>query len=150
MAKSRVHNLTLSDLVVCSLCDGILRSPIACRACEKPYCLSCIKTWQIETAGSTRCPNNCLEFVQLRCAPPFLHLLSTLQVSCRYESNGCTETLSYNNLETHEKVCDYRLLTCSGCEEKIVQEDFEEHRRTCPLASPRPTPKRAQLHQLQD
>ncbi|CAF1341999.1 unnamed protein product [Adineta steineri] len=135
LPKDRVINLTLPDLLVCTICDGIAWLPVACKNCEKPFCLPCIETWKTEREDLITCPHNCSEFIQRACPPAIIHILNTLQVTCRYKTNGCAETLSYNNLEKHEKGCGYRLMTCSGCDEKIVQKDFQEHESECALVS---------------
>jgi hypothetical protein len=132
LTQDRVNNLTLSELVVCSLCQGILWLPVACRTCEIPYCSSCIKSWKL--SEPTRCPsNNCSQYNQRDCPRSNITILSLLQVVCRYRSHGCTQTLPYNNLETHEEECGFRPITCSGCQEKIVKKDFKEHHRKCLL-----------------
>ncbi len=133
LAKDRVINLTLPDLVTCPLCDGILWLPIACRICEKPYCLSCIEAWQKVTTESTPCPKPCTGFDRRLCPQANIHVLNTLKVTCRYQPNGCEETLPYNNLETHEEACGYRQIICSGCDDRIIKKDFNEHYNTCPL-----------------
>jgi hypothetical protein len=133
LTKDRVINLTLPDLVVCSLCQGILWLPIACKFCEKPFCSSCMEAWKLENSKCTACPNNCPNYVERLCPQANNHVLGTLQVTCRYQPNGCTETLPYNNLETHEEACGYRPIICSGCDKAIVRKDFNEHYNTCPL-----------------
>ena len=133
LPQSRVSNLTLPDLVVCPLCDGVLWLPVACRECEKPFCTACVDAWHIEQADSSLCPNLCGTYVQRSCPPANLHILKTLQVTCRYSPNGCTKTLAYDNLQAHEQNCGYQLITCSGCEEQIVKKDFDAHHATCPL-----------------
>jgi coenzyme F420-reducing hydrogenase delta subunit len=131
--EDRVINLALSDLVVCHLCQGILWLPVACQTCETAYCMSCIKAWLLESEEPVRCPNECSTYIQRKCPTAITHILTKLQVICRYKSNGCTEVLLYDRLETHEEVCGYRLLTCSGCKEQVVKNNFKEHYDHCLL-----------------
>jgi hypothetical protein len=131
LAQDRVENLSYADLVVCRLCQGILWLPVACKTCEIPYCLSCIKNWQLECSESGKCPNNCSQYIQRACPPAIAHILAKLQVICRYEPNGCTETLLYDKLNGHEDACGYRQLTCSGCKKEIAKKDYNEHDNQC-------------------
>ena len=135
LSKERVIDLLLSDLIICRLCENVLWLPVACQTCETAFCTSCIKTWKIETPEPTRCPTDCSEYIQRNCPSTINYILRKLQIFCRYESNGCTEILSYNRLETHEEVCDYRLRTCSGCQEKFIKKNFKEHYNQCPMVS---------------
>jgi hypothetical protein len=41
----------------------------------------------------------------------------------------------YNHLETHEEACGHRLITCSGCQKKVIKKDFQGHHSKCPLVS---------------
>jgi hypothetical protein len=56
-------------------------------------------------------------------------------MSCRYESNGCTEVLLYNELEEHEQICDYQWLTCDGCQQQIIKRNFDQHQSECRFIS---------------
>ncbi|CAF0754894.1 unnamed protein product [Adineta ricciae] len=104
LPTTRAKKLELVPLVLCSLCQGILWSPVACRNCDTPYC-----------------------------AASNLLVLKTLQITCRFNEHGCPETLMYNDLKQHEEQCGYYLMTCNGCEAKIIKNDFQQHHTTCPL-----------------
>ncbi len=133
--RDRVTSSTFLELVVCSLCQGILWVPKACKDCQAPYCLTCIKNRQADTSEPIRCPNICSGFVEHKCPTAVLHILSRLEVKCRNTMHGCNEILPYNSLETHEEECGYRQKPCSGCEKEFAKKDFQEHHSTCPLVS---------------
>ncbi|UJR32813.1 hypothetical protein I4U23_020275 [Adineta vaga] len=134
LTKDRVNDLTWSDLIVCSLCNGILWSPIGCQTCDSPYCTACVDDYHKKQNDSSRCPKDtCPTYIQRPCPPANLLVLRALKITCRYNANGCTETLVYDDLEKHEKLCGYRLITCSGCDEKIVKNEFLVHEATCSL-----------------
>ena len=135
LMKDRVVNLVLTDLVVCRLCHEMLWKPVACQTCEIPYCLSCIKTWILESKESVCCPSGCLKYTERKCPPAIVRILSDLKIICRYKVNGCCEILSYDKLETYEEICDYQLLTCSGCQEKFTKKDSDKHQSQCSLVS---------------
>lgn len=134
LPTSRAKKLGLAPLVVCSLCGGILWSPVACQNCDTPYCAVCIENWHSKEGNSSRCPyQKCSSYVQRPCPPANQLMLEALQITCRFNENKCPETLMYNDLKEHETNCGYRLMICSGCEKKIIKNEFHEHERTCPL-----------------
>ncbi len=127
----RVTSSAFLELVVCSLCQGILWIPKACKNCETPYCSTCIKNRQAETSETIQCPNTCSGFVERKCPVAILYILKKLEVKCRNTIYGCNEILPYNSLETHEEECIYRQKICSGCEKKFAKKDLQEHHSTC-------------------
>ncbi|CAF0982631.1 unnamed protein product [Adineta ricciae] len=133
LAKERASDITMPKLVICPLCGGFLWRPIACTTCETPFCKSCIKNWKAERTEPIPCPENCTEFIERKCPAGYLYALSELKLTCLNKSHGCNETLPYNNLETHEESCNYRLKTCPGCRTEIIRMEFDEHCAQCPL-----------------
>jgi hypothetical protein len=133
--KDRVKNPTYDELIICSLCQGILWKPKACKNCETPYCSLCIKVRQRKTLEPIRCSTtcHCPGFIEHTCSRHILLILSRLEIKCRYTLHGCNEILPYNNLETHEEACDYQQKTCSGCQKQIAKKDFQDHYNACPL-----------------
>jgi hypothetical protein len=133
ISLDRVKEIGLvRELIECSLCHGLLWHPVDCENCEKTFCSSCIQAWHASKSERI-CPHGCSTYSERRNPPIPLRLLGDLKISCRYQSNGCTEILSYNELEKHEQRCDYQLLTCSGCEQEIIRRNFDEHQRQCRL-----------------
>jgi uncharacterized C2H2 Zn-finger protein len=149
LEKDRVKTATYPELVVCSICKGILWLPKGCKDCETPYCSSCIKNRQLETSKPIQCPTNCSGFIEDRCSRAILFILSKLEVECLYTPHGCNETLPYNNLETHEEACGYQQKTCSGCGQAINKKDFQKHESTCSLVSLK-CPECDTIYQRQD
>lgn len=131
--KDRVKNPVYPELIICSICKGILWLPKACDSCETPYCSPCMKNWQLTKSIPIPCPNTCSSFSERRCPVAVLYILSRLEVRCRYEICGCNETLLHNSLETHEEECGYRPIACRGCEQEIAKKDFKSHKSTCSL-----------------
>ncbi|UJR32890.1 hypothetical protein I4U23_020351 [Adineta vaga] len=133
LLKDRAVALSIPKLVICSLCQGVLWLPIACQTCDTPFCISCIKNWKVDAAEPHLCPHDNHEYIQRKCPSGNMYALSKLQITCRYKPHGCSESLPYNNLETHEETCDYRLKTCSGCSAEFTKMNFNEHYRGCPF-----------------
>ncbi len=133
LKKERVGNLMYPELIICSLCKGLLWLPKSCVNCETSYCSLCIKKWQAENSEPIICPKPCSGFSERNCPAAVVHILNTLEVKCRNTLYGCNETLRYTSLETHEEVCGYRQMTCDGCQQEIARQDFQEHNSTCLL-----------------
>jgi len=135
ISLDRVKEIDLvREFVECYLCHGLLWYPVACENCEKTCCSACIqalhaaKPEQISLHG-------CSTYIERQNLPTTIRLLANLKISCCYALNGCTEILSYHELEKHEDMCDYQLLSCDGCLQKIIKKDFHKHQSECPLLS---------------
>jgi len=122
----------IREVVQCSLCDGLLWKSVACKKCETPFCAACI---QVHYAAELQpiCPHCRSSYTERNTPQANIRLLADLKISCIYKSNGCTEILSYNELEEHEEKCDYQLFICNGCEQGIIKIDFEKHKSECGL-----------------
>jgi hypothetical protein len=128
----RVTNIDLiREVVECCLCHGLLWQPVACKECETPFCSKCIQEFHA-TKSESVCPHCCSPYIG-RNPLAITRILTTLNVICRYKSNGCAEISPYNELENHEEICNYQLLSCIGCEQGIIKKDFDEHKNQCLL-----------------
>ncbi|UJR09820.1 hypothetical protein I4U23_014046 [Adineta vaga] len=112
----------------CPICHDILWKPVACQVCETPFCSPCIHQW---LKGETKCPNGCKTYIERKCPPFIAKLLARLQVSCFYQSKGCSQTCSYEALEKHESECNYQVMQCPGCETNLMRKDLTAHKRNC-------------------
>ena len=66
-------------------------------------------------------------------------MLSRLNIHCRNSSFGCTEILSYDNLEHHENVqCKYLTQKCCKCKQLVLVSKLNEHREVPGLCLPHP------------
>lgn len=124
----------------CPICHNLLWKPVSCSSCQHVFCERCIRRWiENKQSNDNVCPFRCQEFQQHRC-PPYLHsLLSHLRIHCQNSSFGCTEVLSYDQLEAHEKaLCQYLTRTCRECEQLVLVSRFNEHREVAGLCVPCP------------
>jgi len=134
LVLDRVINLHFPELVECCLCHGLLLHPVACGTCEKPNCSACIQKL-LATKSELVCPHGCPSYIEYPCPKGISFVLSSLNILCLYKPNGCTEILSYDKLEEHEKECEYQLFTCTGCQQGITKKDYDEHISQCQLVS---------------
>lgn len=89
--------LSLPDFY-CAICKNILIAPIVLVANIGNVCGSCKK--KIDPSDPFII-NTALE-----------NILRHLKLPCRYQENGCKDTVDYQNLQAHETKCIYRDCTC--------------------------------------
>ncbi|CAF0722354.1 unnamed protein product [Didymodactylos carnosus] len=102
ISVDRVHGNVNDDLILCSICSGLLWKPVACKSCENPFCLSCIRQWSRRKTNT--CPFNC-KYEQRRCPPSIITILSRLTVECCHKAHGCSQVVPYEQLGKHEEEC---------------------------------------------
>ncbi len=87
------QSATNIDHLECSICHKLLWKPVACQTCETSFCSACINRWLIKSQN--KCPNRCEPYIERRCPPLTAKLLSQLQISCSYQSNGCQQVVRH-------------------------------------------------------
>lgn len=75
----------------CCICRDILWKPIACHLCETPFCSPCMDQWLAK--NPSKCPYQCETYSERKCPPFIAKLLSQLQITCFYQSNGCEQVI---------------------------------------------------------
>lgn len=99
---------TLKDIVLCSICTGVLVEPQQCISCDCCFCKKCLNEW---LAKSKICPLKC-ENVNFKDSRLMKQMLSRLTFKCPFD---CPLTLSYEEILTHEDVCDNLTAECPTC-----------------------------------
>ena len=81
--------------VICSICNGIVVSPVQCLECENCFCKICIESWKKKSGDSCpfRCKNPSFKDSRL-----IKSILSNIKFKCK---NGCNEEIPYLELENH-------------------------------------------------
>jgi hypothetical protein len=79
------------DHLECCICHKLLWKPVACETCETSFCSACISQWLIKCPN--KCPNLCEPYVERKCPPLTVKLLSQLQITCSYQPNGCRQVI---------------------------------------------------------
>ena len=128
------HN-TLLD---CFLCEMIMLEARECSRCRKGFCKGCINEY-IDTLVSDEYPVVCPscsspKIILVDPHPLLMRQLSNIVAQCENREHGCTEKVSYAELERHRDVCPYLRVKCDnyGCEApQMFQKDFAEHEANC-------------------
>ena len=84
-----VNPMSLSELITCKICKGILKSPLQCSKCGNVYCEECFE-------DKKKCLNNCSKAPNS--APWLNHIIHSLKFKCK---NGCEEIINFNDYEEH-------------------------------------------------
>ena len=95
---NKEHFKLIEYNVICSICSGVVVSPIQCLECENCFCESCIGDWRSQK-GPNSCPFRCKN-PSFRNSRLIKNLLSNLKFKCK---NGCNEEIPYLDLEVHYK-----------------------------------------------
>jgi high mobility group protein B1 len=101
---------------------------VSCEECGSYFCLQCINSWL--DCSNKKCINRC-EFKEKRASPVINRLLSKLKFYCC--NNGCVVETFYDDLEHHEKSCEYEKEICQGCKQSFLRKDLLEHTENCEL-----------------
>ena len=95
---NKEHFKLIEYNVICSICSGVVVSPIQCLECENCFCESCILDWK-SRKDQNSCPFRCKN-PSFRNSRLIKNLLSNLKFKCK---NGCNEEIPYLGLEVHYK-----------------------------------------------
>ncbi|CAF3786849.1 unnamed protein product [Rotaria sp. Silwood1] len=133
LSSERILSIPKVDIddLECSICRGLLWKPVACQSCETSFCSPCINQWLID--HPKHCPNRCETYIERKCPPFIAKLLAQLNMKCFYQSHGCDQVTSYEEIDKHEIECGFQPRQCSGCKSEILEKNFDNHMGTCPL-----------------
>lgn len=132
-ATSEKHDCRLD----CILCKTVMLTPRECGECRKGFCKACVEDYirqMIEGDYVVCCPNCGNENFQVKEPHPLLtKALTKIMASCENSEQGCTATVSYNDLALHQEECDYATVKCThyGCDLEMLQKDFATHESSC-------------------
>lgn len=138
--RERIVNGNLvPDDYFCPICQYLLWKPRSCSSCQHLFCEKYLRTWINNPLSSKKCPFRCQSFEERPCPPYVQSLLSHLNIRCRNTSFGCTEILSYDQLEYHQTVqCQYLSQQCVECDKLVLVPELDKHHRTTELCIPCP------------
>ncbi len=88
--------MLIEQNVICSICSGILVSPIQCLNCENCFCQLCWEEWK-KKKGNNNCPFRCINPI-FKNSRLIKNILSNIKFKCK---NGCNEEIPYLELENH-------------------------------------------------
>ena len=158
---SRVIDLdkyeNILQILKCKICLNILLNPYDCSKCGNTFCYSCINKLK---ESNTKCPFGCTDYEIMPSSFAIKKFLNQLHFSCTNKENGCNEIISYNNIEQHDKNCEYinsicpnnqcgvkvpwhllknhiqneclyTLFECDKCHLKLDRKELEAHDKLC-------------------
>ena len=158
---SRVIDLdkyeNILQILKCKLCLNILLNPYDCSKCGNTFCYSCINKLK---ESNKKCPFGCTDYEIAPSSFAIKKFLNQLKFSCINKENGCNEIISYNNIEQHNKNCEYinsfcpnnqcgmkipwnllknhiqnecpyTLYECDKCHLKLTRKEIESHNKLC-------------------
>ncbi|CAF0814931.1 unnamed protein product [Adineta ricciae] len=142
----------LYDRLFCSKCRNILWSPVSCSICGITLCERCrpqqnvfnpFKYMLQINVGVRHERSNCNDFREVPAPTDIISDLERLQIYCAYAPNGCQVISLYNELEAHEKLCEFEMVPCQLCQlplsgrppvtEHTLRICFEEMTRKYPI-----------------
>ena len=158
---SRVIDLdkyeNLLQILKCKICLNILLNPYDCSKCGNSFCFSCINKLK---ESDKACPFGCTDYEIMPSSFAIKKFLNQLHFTCLNKENGCNEIISYNNIEQHDKKCEYinsicpnnqcckklpwyllknhlqneclyTLFECEKCHLKLNRKELEPHNKLC-------------------
>lgn len=145
---------------ICPLCKGVLSNPIIpCKSDFKVYCKNCINKY-LEN-NENKCPNchniadnNPQQFdivgASISCLDTFCkntksgckwqgkyafyekHILECPKEEIHCIFKGCDKIFLRERLDSHLKICPFRLIVCEKCGMNIIASQLLKHRDECP------------------
>ena len=149
--ESRVINKdylsSLNDVHKCNICFKIMDNPTDCENCGHSFCYDCI--------NNLKCPFGC-ENKQLKPSSMVIkNILSNLKFNC--PNSGCDEVIEYQDVKRHDSTCPFQKIVCpnNGCNKKLLRKDLESHVKneceytlvTCPNCGEKISKKLLEKHQ---
>merc|ERR1719295_1930867 len=135
----------VSPELVCNICQAVMRDPVELRGCEHAFCRMCIGEWVTNEYEGDRAPTcpidrrglemcsraphlrpGCVEFQDV--SRIVRNILSSLQIKCDFEQEGCAAVLHLENLSAHVESCAYNKVMCHKvCGLYILKHGKKEH-----------------------
>lgn len=118
---------------LCSICKDVLLNPVVAENCEHLFCKGCINEWHRGKETKT-CPVDRGEIVSFSLKKPqraFLNLLNSLELKCEFNSFGCEEIKTLENIHGHLKICnknpDFQQPCVKECGAMLKAREIEAH-----------------------
>ena len=108
-----VHFEEYSNLLICSICTGLLINPVMCSYCSCGFCNTCIKDW-IGNNPKPCCPMGCdsNQFKLVECNRQYKMILEKLIVKC---PKGCQVSLLDYPTHTKHNSSERPVIECWNC-----------------------------------
>jgi protein-L-isoaspartate(D-aspartate) O-methyltransferase len=103
----RFRESDVNEEFICPICQDVLEDPILVENCEHLFCRQCINEW-LQKSETKLCPIDRTEINESTLRPPqrsFRNLITSLLISCDFQTNGCEEWVKIEELSTHAMNC---------------------------------------------
>ena len=112
---------SLDDIYKCCICENIMLNPVECESCGHNFCYNCLSL--------KGCPFGCKQLKVNKATLSILNILNNIKFKC--ENIGCTEILTYIEVENHINKCSYKKIKCKnkGCDKIILKKDILNHNK---------------------
>ena len=112
----------------CPICTDVLKEPVQCHN-QHYFCKACITKHLQNSQTCPVCMQKLTEEALVKPPRIVTDYLDGLIISCGHSERGCPETMELGTLRTHEAVCTYRPVVCSSeqCSVVVHMKDLEEH-----------------------
>ena len=112
---------SLDNIYKCCICEKIMINPVECESCGHNFCYNCL--------SSKGCPFGCKQLKINEATLSIYNILNNIKFKC--ENIGCTEILTYSEVENHTNECPYKKMKCNneGCDKIILIKDILNHNK---------------------
>ena len=115
---------SISEIVVCSICSGILINPQECSLCQNSFCKKCLNEW---ACINSSCPYKCDNSEFKDSSRTLKNLLEKLLFKCMF-CNSAKEELSYLLFLNHLKTCEKVKVNCPTCDSLVNKNQLNENK----------------------
>ena len=119
---------------ICSLCKGVICNAVL-DTCGHCFCAKCYKTFQTLCGGNIKCPINGKILDGYPTLFSFVSSIIDRQIIvCHFHQEGCSFKGEVKDYLTHlDNECPKIKIKCNleGCQEIIAREQMEEHQKKC-------------------
>ena len=114
----------------CIICTEVLKDPVQCHN-QHYFCKACIKKHLQNSQTCPVCVEKLTEEALCKPPRIVIDYLDGLIINCGHSERGCSETMELGTLKTHESVCKCRPVVCSReqCSLIVNLKDLEEHEK---------------------
>ena len=111
----------------CMICAKVLNEPNVTDCCGQHFCQVCLEQW-FEKNERKICPHCRSQSFSYMRYLPLKRKISSFQVYCTYQEQGCDVISTIGELDAHREVCGFASLVCNqGCGQTVLRKDMPRH-----------------------
>lgn len=112
----------------CVICTNIVVNPEVCKTCQNLFCKKCINE---AIKVNRKCPYKCSYYTPVEIPKSTKNILNKLNLKCPNSNIGCPETILYENISNHLKNCTFLKYKCEFCDFNGTLSKCKEHSKNC-------------------